>query len=57
MARASHRGVDTCLVVLHVTQRDRVQLVNPPEEFVGQWIVETVRPGPGHTRLMLKRAT
>lgn len=41
---------------LHVTQRDRVQVADAPVEFAGQWIVETVRPGPGHTRLMLKRA-
>ena len=41
---------------LHVTVADRVQFADPPEEFAGQWVVETVRPGPGHTRLMLKRA-
>jgi hypothetical protein len=42
---------------LHVNRADRVQIVNAPEEFLGQWVVENVRPAPGHTRLMLKRAT
>lgn len=41
---------------VHATRRDRVRLVNAASEFAGQWIVETVRPGPGHLRLMLKRS-
>jgi hypothetical protein len=41
---------------VHATCEDRVRLVDAPKELAGQWIVETVRPGPSHTRLMLKRA-
>jgi hypothetical protein len=41
---------------VRATRADRVQLVVPSEPaFSGQWWVETVRPGQGVTRLMLKR--
>jgi hypothetical protein len=38
------------------TREDRVRLVHAPPELAGQWIVETVRPGRDHTRLMLRRS-
>jgi hypothetical protein len=41
---------------VHATRADRIELAPPTEpEFTGEWWVETVRPGPGVARLMLKR--
>lgn len=34
---------------------DEVRIVDGPEELQGAWAVETVRPGDGTTRLLVKR--
>ena len=41
-------------VWVHATKVYRVQSADLPEEFAGQWVVELVRLGAGHSRLMLK---